>query len=177
MANRQDGFSIIEVLIVLAIVALIILIIFIAIPELKRIERNNERKTAVSHIVAEMSAYYANTGRYPYSDSTPAFDNRTEFVNQILSDGIIQSYDVRYFDQHASHNYPFQGAGVPANPSDAIDEIIILPAHKCNRTPNLNPGDADYPATSTSLNDTDMKSFAVWTLLERGPVFCLDVEN
>ena len=42
--KREEGFTIIEVLIVLAIAGLILLIVFLAIPALQRNSRNTQRK-------------------------------------------------------------------------------------------------------------------------------------
>lgn len=47
-AYRQQGFTIIEVLIVLAIAGLILLIVFLAVPALQRNARNTSRKNDVS---------------------------------------------------------------------------------------------------------------------------------
>jgi prepilin-type N-terminal cleavage/methylation domain-containing protein len=48
--KREEGFTIIEVLIVLAIAGLIILIVFLAVPALQRNSRNTSRKEDVSRI-------------------------------------------------------------------------------------------------------------------------------
>lgn len=174
--TRQYGFTIIEVLIVLAIAGLILLIIFFAIPEAKRIQRNNARKNAVAHIVAELNNYYTNRGRFPYSGNLPGQDSRPAFISFIATEGSTRDYEIRYTDNGSSHEYPFMGVGA-TDPQSTVDEITILPAHKCNRDPDVGPGDIDYPAQSTSLGDMNFNTFAVWTVLERAPVFCLDVEG
>lgn len=58
--KREQGFTIIEVLIVLAIAALILLIVFLAVPALQRNSRNTSRKADVSNALASINEYVAN---------------------------------------------------------------------------------------------------------------------
>jgi prepilin-type N-terminal cleavage/methylation domain-containing protein len=64
--KRQEGFTIIEVLIVLAIAGLIILIVFLAVPALQRNSRNTQRKNDVSNILGAVQEYSSNnSGKIP----------------------------------------------------------------------------------------------------------------
>ncbi len=66
--KRQEGFTIIEVLIVLAIAGLIILIVFLAVPALQRNSRTTQRKNDVSAIMGALSeAVSNNNGNLPAS--------------------------------------------------------------------------------------------------------------
>jgi prepilin-type N-terminal cleavage/methylation domain-containing protein len=58
--KREQGFTIIEVLIVLAIAGLILLIVFLAVPALQRNSRNTQRKNDVSVILGGMSEFASN---------------------------------------------------------------------------------------------------------------------
>ena len=58
--KREQGFTIIEVLIVLAIAALIFLIVFLAVPALQRNSRNTSRKSDVANILAAVNEYVSN---------------------------------------------------------------------------------------------------------------------
>ena len=58
--KREQGFTIIEVLIVLAIAGLILLIVFLAVPALQRNSRNTQRKADVSRILGGMSEFASN---------------------------------------------------------------------------------------------------------------------
>jgi len=53
--KREEGFTIIEVLIVLAIAGLIILIVFLAVPALQRNSRNSQRANDASLVLAAVS--------------------------------------------------------------------------------------------------------------------------
>lgn len=59
--QKQEGFTIIEVLIVLAIAGLIMLVVFMAVPALQRNSRNTQRKSDVSSLVGAMSEYVNNS--------------------------------------------------------------------------------------------------------------------
>lgn len=64
--KRQEGFTIIEVLIVLAIAALILLIVFLAVPALQRNSRNTSIKTDAANILAGVNDFVGNNqGQFP----------------------------------------------------------------------------------------------------------------
>jgi prepilin-type N-terminal cleavage/methylation domain-containing protein len=66
--KRDEGFTIIEVLIVLAIAGLIMLIVFLAVPALQRNARNTSRKSDVSSLASAISEYVNNNdGQLPGS--------------------------------------------------------------------------------------------------------------
>src|ERR1700716_4300549 len=58
--NKDQGFTIIEVLIVLAIAGLILLIVFLAVPALQRNQRNTGRKGDASRLGAAVTAFVTN---------------------------------------------------------------------------------------------------------------------
>lgn len=55
IGRREEGFTIIEVLIVLAIAGLIMVIVFLAVPALQRNSRNTQRTNDVSRIAAAVN--------------------------------------------------------------------------------------------------------------------------
>lgn len=58
--KKDQGFTIIEVLIVLAIAGLIMLVVFLAVPSLQRNSRNNQRRSDVSHLAGLVNEYVSN---------------------------------------------------------------------------------------------------------------------
>ncbi len=60
--QKQEGFTIIEVLIVLAIAGLIMLVVFLAVPNLQRNSRNTQRKNDVSSMLGAVQEYINNSG-------------------------------------------------------------------------------------------------------------------
>jgi type IV pilus assembly protein PilA len=66
--KRQEGFTIIEVLIVLAIAGLIILIVFLAVPALQRNSRNTQAKNGAAAVLSAVNEYVTNNnGKQPSS--------------------------------------------------------------------------------------------------------------
>lgn len=59
-SKREEGFTIIEVLIVLAIAGLIMLVVFLAVPALQRNARNTQRNSDASLIAAAVSECLSN---------------------------------------------------------------------------------------------------------------------
>lgn len=66
--RKQNGFTIIEVLIVLAIAGLIMLIVFLAVPALSRNSRNTSIKNDVQNVLGGISEFAgANSAKLPTS--------------------------------------------------------------------------------------------------------------
>lgn len=58
--SKQNGFTIIEVVLVLAIAALIFLMVFIALPALQRNQRDTQRKNDVNRAATAITNYTSN---------------------------------------------------------------------------------------------------------------------
>ena len=74
-SKREEGFTIIEVLIVLAIAGLIMLIVFLAVPALQRNSRNTQMKNAAAAILGGISEFTNNNnGQLPTTVGPTAAD-------------------------------------------------------------------------------------------------------
>lgn len=58
--NKENGFTIIEVVLVLAIAGLIFLMVFIALPALQRGQRDTQRRDDVSKFISQLQQYATN---------------------------------------------------------------------------------------------------------------------
>ncbi len=64
--RREQGFTLIEVMIVLAIAGLILLVVFLAVPALQRNARNTTRREDAGNILAAVNEYVSvNNGSLP----------------------------------------------------------------------------------------------------------------
>jgi prepilin-type N-terminal cleavage/methylation domain-containing protein len=64
--RKEEGFTIIEVLIVLAIAGLILLVVFLAVPALQRNSRNTSMKNDVQNVLGGVAEYQnLNSGALP----------------------------------------------------------------------------------------------------------------
>lgn len=59
-SQKQQGFTIIEVVLVLAIAGLIFLVVFLAVPALQRSQRDTARKNDLSRFMSQISSYQSN---------------------------------------------------------------------------------------------------------------------
>lgn len=78
--QKQQGFTIIEVVLVLAIAGLIFLVVFLAVPALQRSQRDTQRRNDVGRVVAAVQSYRTNAkGALPTT-----WDGATSFKSQYL---------------------------------------------------------------------------------------------
>jgi prepilin-type N-terminal cleavage/methylation domain-containing protein len=88
--KRQEGFTIIEVMIVLAIAAVILLIVLLAVPALQRNSRNTQRNNDVAQIAAAINTCLANHNNLTSSCNsvgTSSVDVQYTKLGQISSAG------------------------------------------------------------------------------------------
>lgn len=82
LKQRQQGFSIIEVMIVMAIAGLIMLIVFLAVPALQRNSRNTQRKNDVAGLLGGVAEYSNNNqGAVPATITFSTVAGTTWFIN------------------------------------------------------------------------------------------------
>ena len=84
--KKQEGFTIIEVLIVLAIAATILLLVFLAVPALNRRSANTKRANDVAAIGSAMQDYTSN-----HNGSLPA--DQASFNSDVLPNAKLSFYD------------------------------------------------------------------------------------
>jgi prepilin-type N-terminal cleavage/methylation domain-containing protein len=87
--RKQQGFTIIEVVLVLAIAGLIFLMVFIALPTLQRNQRDTQRRDDLSRFKAQVNQFQANNkGSTPTSFTAApcvsATGNVVDFVSRYL---------------------------------------------------------------------------------------------
>jgi prepilin-type N-terminal cleavage/methylation domain-containing protein len=130
VAQKNNGFTIIEILIVLAVAGSILLIIFLVVPTLRKNARNYQRKVAVDYVRAMMEDYTTtHGGKFPYY-GTPATDSaRIGFINQLKTEGPAMQFDFTYSDSGQSHHQPYDlGWDVSDN------TVFIMPGHFASGT-------------------------------------------
>ena len=122
LKKRNEGFTIIEVLIVLAIAGLILLVVFLAVPNLQRNSRTTQKKNDVSSLMGALQEYINNNNgtAAPGSTATP----------QALADiKLTQFTAINYATVAITSGTP-AAATVPANISP--DTVLIRNNLKCN---------------------------------------------
>ncbi len=143
ISKKEDGFTIIEVLIVLAIAALILVVVLVAIPQLQRNQRNSARQSDAARVVTSVQNWSANNNGQVFptnpTDGPGALDS---VVNDL---GDLTQYDIAESPAESDLE-----AEVFATSLEAIDDLTtlrIVPGASCTNDPD--PG---------SVTNTDVAS-------------------
>lgn len=170
--KRQEGFSIIEVLIVLAIAGLLMAVIFIAVPQLQRNARDNTRQSVAQRLKSEMETYSGNNqGKYPLDTTACGAASNSgrwcDFYNRYVSGGKIDVKDPSTGADvvAAAPAGEFRIGNIGIALPDRAGEISIVRGAKC---------DGESVAASGTASATT-KNFALVIGLDRdNTVYCLD---
>lgn len=171
--KKQEGFTIIEVMIVLAIAGLIMVVALIAIPQLQRNQRNNARQAVLSRMSTEIGNYAGNN-----NGQIPGASDMIGFYERYLND--VNTEDPRTGDKIPMLYTTIGGAGLPALSDEAPDSVTYnsdgIPT---GFTGSGNLGIAYYAPDSACDGENvstgaGNRSFALVTVLEGGAIYCLD---
>lgn len=152
LTQKQQGFTIIEVVLVLAIAALILLMVFIAWPALQRNQRDTARKNDAQTVASAVGTYKGNNqGSLTGLDSTA--------LGKYVSS--LSQYDVSTVGITAAT------ANAPSNPT--TDQMVVYLGHDCPA--NL----ASQSLTTTPTYPKNSRAAAVMVQLEGGGgvLFCV----
>jgi len=131
--QKDEGFTIIEVVLVLAIAALIMLMVFIALPALQRNQRDTTRKNDISRLQSALNNYKSRSrGALPGTTSSA--------YNTFFASDLRRNND--QFADPSGGNYvpvvapngatpPAAGTGVMAYSEAEADKIYIYPGATC----------------------------------------------
>lgn len=162
LKKKDQGFTIIEVMIVLAIAGLILVVVLIAIPQLQRNQRNSARQQILSRISTELSSYAgSNSGSFPAQNTT---DSAGNFGGNATSD--TNSFVGKYI-KGTNVNDPSTGSpvtfvvGTPGT-APAQGEVKYVLSAECG-----------VDGSMTSLTGQNRK-FALAIGLEGNRTYCLD---
>ncbi len=161
LKKKDEGFTIIEVMIVLAIAGLILVVVLIAIPQLQRNQRNSARQQMLSRISTELSSFAgSNSGSFPAqntADTAGNFGTGVTDTNSFLGK-YIKGVNVN--DPSTGSAVGF-AVGTPAT-APAQGEVKYVLSAECG---------ADGSMTALSGQN---RKFALAIGLEGGRAYCLD---
>ena len=124
--KKENGFTIIEVVLVLAIAALIKLHVIMALPALQRGQRDTQRKNDVSRLQAAVSNYKArNKGRIP--DGQAAWNSFFSTDLRTADDTFADPTGDDYVPKLMSNN-----TAAPAFKDDDPKNMYIYVGARCN---------------------------------------------
>jgi len=137
--KRQEGFTLIEVMIVLAIAGLILLVVFLAVPALQRNARNTQRREDVGNILSAVSEYVSNNnGAVP----TAVSGGTASAINIGAASGVnTVTVNLGYYDASGTNITFAAGSsyGTPAN-ATTTDTLVLITGAVCagNNATNAN---------------------------------------
>ncbi len=124
--KREQGFTIIEVLIVLAIAALIFLIVFLAVPALNRNSRNNAIKHDAADILSAVQTFESNNnGQLPATSGGCGVANGSATISNTAANAQANSVSVQ-----PSTTCSSVSAATPATPG--LNAIAVDVGFDCN---------------------------------------------
>jgi prepilin-type N-terminal cleavage/methylation domain-containing protein len=129
--KRNEGFTIIEVLIVLAIAGLILLVVFLAVPALQRNQRNTARKQDASRIAGAATDFVSNN-----NGTLPAATADLDTI--VTSAGTLGQY--KLVTSGAGANFTLNTAGTAVSALSGGEKIQLVTAQTCGTSGATTPG-------------------------------------
>lgn len=151
--NKENGFTIIEVVLVLAIAGLIFLMVFIALPALQRGQRDTQRRDDVSRFISQLNSYATNN-----RGSLPANNDIGSFAQSYLK--WQSGSEGEFNDPSTGNGYDIDGVEAGAVPNET--QMLYTRNATCE----------DERAVSGGGN----RQAAVRVTLESGGVFCQNAQ-
>lgn len=152
-AQKQQGFTIIEVVLVLAIAGLIFLVVFLAVPALQRSQRDTQRRQDVGRVVSAVQSYRTNNkGNIPSSGDW----NSANFKDAYLT------VNGESFGDPQTGDYTLTVAG-SGSQAPAAAAILVHPGNVCSNS--------NSDATTTNAG---ARNVAFRIKLESGGIYCVN---
>jgi prepilin-type N-terminal cleavage/methylation domain-containing protein len=167
LTRREQGFTIIEVMIVLAIAALILLAVFLAVPNLQRNSRNTNKKGDIGRVATALNNWESNNNGTTFTAGV-GNANLTSVINDA---GTLSQYTLA------------PAAAIGANSFTVVTGTQAAMPPGAN---NVNLGSvqvvtgADCGTSGATVATSSTRSLALQYLLESGggntTAACLDVQ-
>jgi prepilin-type N-terminal cleavage/methylation domain-containing protein len=125
LRKKEEGFTIIEVLIVLAIAALILVIVLIAIPQLQRNQRNTARQNDAARVLTSVQNWSANNNGKVFTAGT-GNANLTAVINDTGSE--IGQYTL----VAGTTLTVVDGSSTAIGANTSLDNLIIVTGAQCD---------------------------------------------
>ena len=130
--RKQEGFTIIEVMIVLAIAGLIMVVVFIAVPGLQRSQRNQALDEAAQNVLTSVGEYTSNNaGNVPAVQTAAAVSGSTVTIG---ASGTNQS--TAKFGSNTITNFSVGGTAIAATAAVGTTQVITGTTAVCNSNAN-----------------------------------------
>lgn len=156
--RKQEGFTIIEVMIVLAIAGLIMVVVFLAVPALQRSSRNNALETDANNVLTAVGDYTSNNGgTLPTAMGSVAAGSPATPSNGTVTIGATSTNQTTAKVGTGTLSVQINGTTITNGSKVGVIEIVTGTKGNCNAT-----------GTALSGNDASPRSYAVLYVAESG---------
>lgn len=93
--NKQQGFTIVELLIVIIVIGILVGLVITTFTGIQQKGRNTERQTDIKAIHGQLEAYFAQEGRYPELNDLNSASWRGDKMKGLDKDALYDPRDVR----------------------------------------------------------------------------------
>lgn len=170
--KKQQGFTIIEVMIVLAIAGLIMVVVLVAVPQLQRSQRNNATTAVLDRVFTELSNYASNN-RGDFPDASNIDDFCENYLSFPSGSNCSAGSDAAEFVED-----PNSGSSIAINVDSSgtvarSAEDLSAPSREIV----LHTGASGFQCEGESVTSTDAggaRRIAATIRLEGGSVACRD---
>lgn len=177
--KKQEGFTLIEVMIVIAIAGLIMVVALIAIPQLQRNQRNNARQSIASRVVTELGNYAGNNNG-EVLDSTDE-DELDGFYDRYMGCGNAADADDEQTLTACAVDITDPRVGESMIMEQGVTAPTDAPTLDLDDTDQTDGGELGILYYSDGLAcdgedvvDGSTRTFALYTVMEGGAIYCLD---
>jgi prepilin-type N-terminal cleavage/methylation domain-containing protein len=169
LGYKEDGFTIIEVMIVLAVAGLIMAIVLIAIPQLQRNQRNTARRDVVNRLKTEIDAFSGNNnGRVPATTA-----DLNSLYQRYLDCGTTATAAAPGTSCGVNINDPTTGSAITMSiPSPAPNAGVVARIGTYGQARYITARSCD--GESLVVETGNNRVYAMWVDLEGGSSYCVD---
>lgn len=153
MKQKNNGFTIIEVVLVLAVAGLIFLAVFVALPTLQRGQRDEQRRSDAARFVSQLTSYATNN-----NGSLPADSNVGTFLSNYMT-----SSTEGFKDPQTGNNYTVTVPGSTNSSPSTIGQFYYKRGATCNG--------------ESIVFGSNNRQAAIAIKLESGGVYCQTVQR
>jgi prepilin-type N-terminal cleavage/methylation domain-containing protein len=137
--KKEQGFTLIEIVLVLAIAGLIMIIVFLAVTGAQRSRRDSQRNNDLSRIASQLEIFASNNGGcYPDTASMNGCPSTVDGWSTGANPFIASSYinGMNFADPLAGSNYSYAGIQIPSSTMPAGVMYEVGSGTTCDGTAN-----------------------------------------
>lgn len=134
-ARRQQGFTIVELLIVIVVIAILAAITIVSYNGITKKAAESVVQSGVKQVLTKIDVYHTGNGDvYPtsLSDLGIVSDDTTKYQYSTSTDGFCVTVTARDVSYHAAENFSYISGGTPQTLNQRIPAAGICPGHSAN---------------------------------------------